>query len=158
MAALFGQGGAAIDGSSTDVDTTQKHTLGTHAWDVAGNEFVYLTGVTSTLQYSAVTYDEAYLTALTVADAVGPVAVAQAAVSAATKFGWYCVKGTTTVLTANDVADNKTLVLTSTAGKLDDADVAGDQIMGIWSRAAGTGASSVTCQLNYPMVHDVAFD
>ena len=114
-------------------------------------------GVVSTVVGSAVTYDEDYVTTLAIANAVGPVGVAQAAI-VADKYGWDCVRGETTGLSANDVADNKTLYLTGTAGKLDDADVAGDAIVGIWSRSAATGATTMTVQLDYPKCHDIAFD
>jgi hypothetical protein len=80
------------------------------------------------------------------------------AATVADKYGWYQIYGAGTVATAAAVADNKTLYLTSTAGAIDDADVAGDAIIGLWSRGTATGAGTVACQLNYPMVHDIAID
>lgn len=158
MAALFGITGAAINGQTTDVDTTQKHTLGTRAWDTSGNEYVYLPGCTSGAANLAVTYDEAYATTLTAANAVGPIAILQATLDATTDYGWGCVRGTCTATSNNSVADNKALHLTAGAGKLDDADVAGDAIIGIWSRSSASGSTTMTVQLDYPKAHDIAFD
>lgn len=146
-----------FDGDTTSVDTTQKHPLGTRAVDTDGNEYIYLLGVASTAANDVVSYDEAYATTRSVSNAVGPLAIAQAATIAST-YGWYLVKGTGTVATADDVADNKALYLTSTAGAVDDADKAGDAIIGMWSRSAGTGASTVTVQVDYPKAHDIAID
>lgn len=144
-------------GDTTVVDTEVKHPLGTRAVDEDGNEYIYLLGVASTAAGDAVTYDEAYATTRAVSDAVGPVAVAQAATVAST-YGWYLIKGTGTVTTAAAVADNKTLSLTATAGAVDDADAAGDAIIGMWSRSSVGTAGSITVQLDYPKVHDVAID
>jgi len=143
---------------TTVVDSTLKHPLGTKAFDADGNEYIYLKGVASTARGLAATYDEAYLTTLTVADAVGPVAFAQAATIADT-YGWYLINGTMAdAQSAAAVADNKTLSLTATAGKLDDADVAGDAIIGCWSRSAPASATDMVIQCSYPKVHDIAID
>lgn len=158
MAALYGLTGAAVGSSTTDVDTTQKHPLGTRAFDSDCNEYIYLPGCTSGAANLAVTYDEEYATTLTAASAVGPIAILQATLDATTDYGWGCVRGTCTGTSNNNVADNKTLVLTAGAGKLDDADVAGDQIVGLWSRGAATGSTTFTVQLDYPKAHGVAFD
>lgn len=140
------------------VDTVKQHPLLTRGFDTSGNEYIYLQGVSSCVKYSAVTYDEVGVTTLTVADAVGPVAIAQAILDATTEYGWFQIFGSGFVRSADDVADNKALVLTSEAGELDDADVAGDRLTGIWSRAAITGEGALAVQLNYPMAHDVAID
>lgn len=148
---------ALLDGDTADVDTAKKHPLGTLAKDSSNNIYIYLQGVASTAAKLAVTYDEAHLTALSAANAVGPLAIAMAATVADT-YGWYCVYGTTTA-TANDTtADNVTLFLTAGAGKLDDADVAGDAIIGIWSRSTGAAAGDLTVQLDFPACHDVAIN
>jgi len=157
MAALTGA--PNVFGADTSiVDTTKQHPLLTRGFDSSGNEYIYLQGVASCILYSAVTYDEAGVTTLTVADAVGPIAIAMAVLDATTEYGWFQIFGSGYVRSADDVADNKTLVLTAEPGELDDADVAGDQITGIWSRAAGTGETALAVQLNYPMAHDVAFN
>lgn len=155
MAQLTGPTQLFEDNTDT-VDTTPKHQVGTHAWDTDGNEYVYLEGVASTAAGSAVTFDEAGLTALAVADAVGPVAIAMAATVANT-YGWYCVSGTCAGLAADAVADNAALYLTATAGSLDDAAVAGDFVFGCYSRSAAAGAGALTLQLSHPYVSDGAY-
>lgn len=69
-----------FDSDTTTVDTSAKTTILTRAFDSAGNEYIYLKGVASTIVGSVVTYDETATTALIVADAIGPVAVAMAIV------------------------------------------------------------------------------
>jgi hypothetical protein len=142
----------------TSVDSVAVHSLGEKYTDpVNGDEFIYLLGVASTAANDLVTFDEAFATTRSTANAVGACAIAMAA-TVADKYGWYQIYGAGTVATAAAVADNKALYLTSTAGAIDDADVAGDAIIGLWSRGTATGAGTVACQLNYPMVHDIAID
>jgi hypothetical protein len=133
-------------GALTTVDTAVTNPLGTRRRDDAGNEYIYLQGVASTAAGDVVTYDEAFLTARSVASAVGPVAVALAAVLAS-QFGWYVIDGSATVNTSAAVADNAKLFLTATAGSVDDTSVAGDQIVGMIARSAAGGAATITAQL-----------
>lgn len=135
----------------TQVHSTKKYRLGTVKKDVQNYEYVYLQGVASTIAGSAVTFDEAGVTTLIAANAVGPVAVAQAAVDATTKYGWYMIKGKCSVSTDAGVADNAALYIDGTAGRVDDTVVAGDQVAGMVSR--GTDSSNLTLvQLYYPEV------
>ena len=140
-----------------EVHSSQKFRLGTRKRSVDNKEFIYLTGVASTVAEDVVVYDEAYLTTRAVADEVGPVAVAMAAVDATTEFGWYQIWGPATADCATTVSADKQLFLTSTAGRVDDADVAGDAISGMTSTAAGA-SNSITVWLNYPHVFDTAHD
>lgn len=64
------------------------------------------------------------------------------------RFGWYCVSGSVPVKSGS-VAANAAAYLTSTAGQLDDAAVAGDRIDGIYFKAADSGGFA-TCQLSAP--------
>lgn len=137
----------------TQVDDSARYNVLTRTQDAEGNEYIYLKGVASTAAHLAVTYDEAGQTALLVADAVGPVAVAMAAIGA-DKYGWYQVFGSGTVSTAAAVADNAPLYATSTAGKVDDAVVAGDLIVGMVARSAAAAAGDIVVQLSYPVVTD----
>lgn len=137
------------------IDSTAKYELNSIQRDQNGNEYIYLTGVASTIAGSVVTYDEAGVTTLIVANATGMVAVAQAATIAST-YGWYLISGSCLVATADDVADNGNMYITATAGKVDDAIVAGDRIKGAFFRAAGTGATTVLAQFSRPLVDDIA--
>ncbi len=137
---------------TTDV---QWHPLGTEAvaFDVTygAGRFLYLAGVASTLPGDLVAYDSK--TGATVravaagATSTGPMAVAMSA-NVAGQYGWYAVFGSVPVAAATVAADAP-LYLTSTAGTVDDAVVAGDKVSGIVSRAA-TSAGFATCQLAFP--------
>lgn len=141
-------------GDTANVDTTAKCTLGTRAFDTAGNEYIYLTGVALTEAGSWVTFDEVHITTLTVANAMGRVAVAMAATVAST-YGWYQIYGkNTTALVASPLTDNCSLTL-ACAGRVDLTLVAGDLIIGAIGRSAADNyASPLTVELNYPCVDD----
>lgn len=153
---LFSGSPAASHSSTTVVDTEQKITLGTRHRDKNGNEYVYLKGVASTLAGSWVTYDETWATALLAANAVGPVAVAQAAVDATSEYGWYCIYGTTSALLAANCADNSAILGRETSdGYAGDGRATGDQIYGAVSRGSTAGAAALTTvQVFYPFVND----
>lgn len=145
----------AIDATST----TLENPLGTrvtarHA-DYGDAEFIYLLGVASTEESSFVTFDEAYATTLTVADAKGRVGIAMSA-NVASQYGWYCIYGRVPGSVKASFADNGICYLSSTAGHVDDADVAGDKVEGCMGRAAidtpNTGQAWM--ELNYPFVDD----
>lgn len=125
-------------------------------FDTTGNvaEYIYLTGCTSTIVGSVVTYDEAGLTALIAANAVGPVAIATAIVDATTKAGWYGIAGTFLTDVVANCADNAKLGRETTDGKVGDGAASGDVITGAVSRAATTAAAVVLCQILYPSVND----
>ena len=165
MPSIIGPWVAASD--TTAVDTTKKHELGSRASDENGNGYIYLQGVASTLAGSGVTYDEAHLTTLAVADGVGRVAVAMAAI-VASSYGWYLTYGTAAVAgVSSPCATDVQLYLTASPGLFSDHDTAGDAVLGALSRNAPTAAagatsaptaSPLTVELNYPVVHDVAIN
>ena len=150
-----------FSGDTADIDTVQRFPFLTRAYDTSGNEYIYLTGVASTVAGSPVVYDEAGLTVL--ADSAGtapandgPVAIAMAATDSTSEYGWYQIFGVNTTAICNDnVGDNEQCYLTTTAGRIDDADVAGAAIIGMWFRSANAGGAggTATVQLNYPSVH-----
>lgn len=143
----------------TQVHAVKKYRLGTRKSDPAGNEYIYLKGVASTVAGSWVTFDEAHVTTLAVADAQGRVAVAQAAVDSTSEYGWYMIYGTCSALCLASFLDNGKVYLTSTPGSVDDADVAGDAIVGAVGRSArNTTTGMATFELNRPFAHDLAFD
>lgn len=153
MANLTGFTGV-FAGDTSVVDTTLKHPLGTRARDVDGNEYIYLTGVASTAAGSWVVFDEAHITTLTVANVKGRVGIAMAAI-VASSYGWYQIYGKNILaLTVGDVSDNAKVWVTSTAGTVDDTDVATDLVVNAIFRASRTGAGAVTVELNYPFCHN----
>lgn len=159
MAKLIGRPMATV-GDTTDVHSSAQNIVGTRTMDDAGNEYVYMQGVASCAQGSWVSYDEAYVTTLAVANAQGRVAVAMAAVDAATKYGWFQIYGKVSAKALTGFADNGKVYLTATDGSVDDADVAGDVVIGAIGRSAlGTPVSGQSYfELSYPFVMDLAID
>lgn len=141
---------SASVGALTDVHSTQQNPLGQRRFEGV-NEYIYLQGVASTAQYDLVTFDEAFATTRAVAAAVGPCAIAQAAI-VASSYGWYLINGSGTLNCSAAVADNAKLFLTATAGQVDDTSVAGDQVVGAIARSSAAGAGTITAQVRYPQV------
>lgn len=139
------------------VDSDARNAIGQRAFgvDALGNtaEFIYLKGVASTIVGSVVTFDEAGVTALLGAGAVGLLAVALGIVDAATKFGWYGIAGTFPTDVVANCADNARLGRETTDGKVGDGAAAGDTIYGAVSRAATTAAAVINCSWLYASVN-----
>ena len=152
MAELTGRN-QIFTGNTASIDTTVQYPLGTRAWDTDGNEYIYLTGVASTIVGSWVTYDELGVTTLLVANAVGPVAVAMSINT--TYYGWYSISGTVEAALAANCAANASIGFETTSGYAGDGKAAGDTIYGAFSRDATAGSAAVaTCQILYPFVDD----
>lgn len=137
------------------IDTVAANPMLTPAFDTNGGEYLYLTGVASTVAGSAVTFDEAGITTLVVANAVGPVAFAMAATVAST-FGWYCVKsprGGMSVNTDATIADNGQVYIDGTAGRVDDTAVTGDRLTNAIFRGTDT-ANFTLCEFDHPWATD----
>lgn len=151
-----------VDQAIDETSTTQKFPLGTivqasHATN--GNaEFIYLTGVASTAAGSWVTYDTTGASALLVASAVGPVAIAMSA-NVASQYGWYMIHGRHDAALcwgSLALASNAILYATASAGLVDDAVVSGDVIVNAKCDAAKTtGGSTVAVEIYRPFVTNV---
>lgn len=133
-----------------NTETTQKHPLGTiiearHATQGAG-EFIYLKGIASTVVGSLVDYDPwLATTALAPATAgVGPVAVAMSA-NVANQYGWYQISGAAAVKAPNAMTVGANVFsLAATPGSVDDAAVAGEQILNaVVSTTTGTPSTGL---------------
>lgn len=142
-----------LPGRLTDVDTSAKVPVLTRFRASDGKEYIYLEGVVSTVAGSWVSFNEAGETALLAGNAVGGVAIATAAI-VADRFGWYQIYGVNTQAATDTIASDKQLYIDGTAGRADDANVAGDLILGAYSMTADT-ANVATVFLNYPSVTDV---
>lgn len=139
-------------------DTVQNHALGTlvNATDpvYGGGEFIYLKGIGSTVVGSMVDYDE-YLgtTALSPATGgIGQVAVAMSA-NVANQYGWYQIQGSAVVKAPNAmVVGADVFSLAATPGSVDDAAVAGEQILNAKvSTTTGTPSTGLAViQINRP--------
>lgn len=135
----------------TEVSTTAKHKLGS-LYSKQGNIYIYMLGVASTGIGSFVTYDENFATTLLAANAIGRVAVAMAAL-VASRYGWYQIFGVNTTAKTDTVAAGTQAYIDGTAGRVDDAVVTGDMVLGCTIESAD--ASNVaTVSLSYPFVTD----
>ncbi len=144
-----------------DVHAVQKYRLGVRQKSKAGNEYVYLKGVSSCADGSWVTIGASWTPVLAVAAAQGMVAIANGAIDASTKFGWFTIWGVEDALclASFDGTNGAGTYLTSTDGSVDDTDVAGDavhQAIGLTDRDTTTGMASF--QIAYPFVLDIAVD
>lgn len=140
-----------FQGDTLTFGTTQLFELGSRAVDANGNEYIYLKGVASTAAGSWVTYNPSTgVTALLAADAMGPVAIAQSA-CVANNYGWYIVKGTYATSASDTVSGAGVLYIDGTAGRVDDAGVAGDFVFGAYSTAADT-TNVLPVSIQYPFV------
>ncbi len=146
-----------------ETSTTQKVPLGTtvQAYDRASTaygvgEFIYLKGVGSTVVGSAVVYNpDDFSTVLADANDIGSIAFAMS-INVASQYGWYQIKGKAVGKVAASFADNANCYLTSTAGTIDDAVVAGDYIFKCKGASAidtpSTGLAEL--EIDYPFVKD----
>lgn len=119
-------------------------------------EFIYLKGVASTELGSVVLYSaDDFSTALASANGIGPIATAMAA-TVADKYGWYQIDGKGVAKVLTGFADNANCYLTSTAGSIDDAVVAGDYIYRMKGASAiGTPAAGLAeVEMHRPFVKD----
>lgn len=145
---------ATIFASDTSiVDSSEVTALGTRAVDADGNEYIYLKGVADVAANDWVSYDESHQVARLAANAVGRVAVAKAAV-VADKYGWFQIFGTTSAAT-DAVATDKAVYIDATVGRVDDAAVTGDLVVGAWTRSTDSSTNVATVELSYPVVTDV---
>ncbi len=117
----------------TGVDDSQALVAGQNLGQVGqryldpktGNEYIYLPGVASLAQYDAVAFTHTSAGAYTVSrmttSTKGQLAVAQAAINATTKYGWYLIAGAGTVNSSSATSGGALYagsagVLTSTSG------------------------------------------
>ena len=134
------------DQGIAEIDSAKQAPLGmivravdTGSDDRGVGEFIYLKGVASTAIGSVVLYSaDDWSTALASANGVGSIAVAMAA-SVADKYGWYQISGKGSAKVLASFPDNGDCYLTSTAGSVDDDNVAGDYISGMKGASAISG-------------------
>lgn len=144
----------AIKGSLTDIHSTIANPLGAlYSPDGGKNIYIFLKGVASTAAKDAVTFDENFATTRLVADAVGPVAVAMAA-TVANKYGWYQIFGLGSVKSDTVAAGDVALYIDTVTGRVDDAAVTGDLILGMYAQAADA-TNVLAVRLSFPHVTNI---
>jgi hypothetical protein len=149
-------------GALTDVDTTAAWPLGTRikAYDMGSNgygvgEFVYLSGVTSCASGSVCLVTDTWGTSLIAARDKGAVCVALAAVDASTKYGWFQVRGKAVCLSTDSASANLPMYIDAgNSGSIEDAAVAGDQVIGARSVAATDTNRTLVNLTTFPAVAD----
>lgn len=143
-----------------DTSTTKKHPLGkiVCASDatLGEGEFIYLTGVASTVVGSIVNYDDGFQTALDTTATAGPSRPLAVAMSAnlAAAFGWYQIAGLAVATKADTVSFADGAGLGAASG-LAVAVATGSVIQGAIVRtvaSAKTGVVTVPIAINRP--HD----
>jgi len=142
----------------TVTDTTQLHSLGRRckAKDVGSTaygpgEFIYLSGVASTVRGSVVLINDAYGTSLAAARDKGAMAVALSA-NVAGQYGWYQILGQG-VAACGTVAASAPCYLAG-SGTIDDAAVAGDQVIGMRTVTTDDTSTCVVNMTTYPATAD----
>jgi len=157
MAAYFTGAPLAAVGKFGDIDTVQRNPLGARmaGVDALGGyaEYVYLAGVASCVEGDYVSFNTtSYVAVRLAANAVGFVAIAPAAILAA-NWGWFQIYGFYPTSNSDTVAGASGVFIDGTAGRVDDASVAGDFVNGVMSTAADT-ANKLPVHISYPYVTD----
>lgn len=110
-------------------------------------EFVLAYGVASLQIGDAVRIGAGYATTRTVASVRGMVGISMSANTDTAALSWFCVRGQVPARVAAATAANTPLFVTATAGSLDDAVVAGDNVVGA-TAATAQSATVRTSVLN----------
>lgn len=127
-----------------EVHTSQLNDLGAVRTYSDGSEYIYLKGVSGVTAGMAVIYQPVTFAAVLVATGLkGSVAIATAAVDAATEYGWFLIVGqySTPAALGSAIASNVPLYIGGVAGQIDDTAVKGDQIMNALVRNAAGGSA-----------------
>lgn len=160
--AYFVEEGRIVPQAIADTSSTQQVPLGTivRARDVSvgQGEFIYLEGLADTEIGSWVHYNaDDFSTTLAVANGIGPMAVAMSA-NVADQYGWYQISGKASGLAKASFADNGDVYLTSTAGSVDDADVAGDYVRCAKGASTIVAAGLADFEISRPFTDNGAAD
>lgn len=144
----------------SETSTVERHAKGlvVQATDpiYGAGEFIYLKGIANTVVGSLVTYD-VYLGLTALAPATGgngAVAVAMSA-NVADQWGWYQISGQAVVKAPNAaVVGAQVWMLAATPGSVDDAVVAGEQVLNAtFSTTTGTpSAGLAVIAINRPFL------
>lgn len=133
------------------VDTTKRYPLGTII-DLGNDAYIYVQGVASGAANKFATYTSAGVTTLLAANAVGPVGVFVADLDATTDYGWLQIKSLGGRNCATDtIAADTVPYIDGTAGRVDDAAVAGDKVYNAWVLSADS-SNVATVAFNFPYV------
>ncbi len=155
-------GNVVIPQGIHETSTTQKLPLGRRVFaedpTYGVGEFIYLKGVASTGigDWAHFNADD-WSTALTAANAIGPVGVSMSA-NVASSYGWYQIYGKAVGKALTGYLDNALVWLTATPGSVDDTVVDGDLVHNAkGASAVGTPSAGLAeFEINYPYTDDIA--
>jgi hypothetical protein len=146
-----------IAATSTTQNLPLGYKVGAYDPTYGYGEFIYLAGVASTAIGSLVTYNQltgATTLAPSTAHLAQPLAVAMAANTSTTSYGWYQVFGAAVIAkTATKVSPAVPLFLSGTAGSVFATATSGKEVLNCVSINAATVASAtgtITAQIAYP--------
>ncbi len=140
-------------GKPGEVHTEQKNDLGAVRKYSDGSEYIYLAGASSLADGEWVTYlPGTWTAARLVAGAKGAVAIASAAVTASTKYGWFMIVGSDTAVCESSIVSNANVYAMGTTGRVDDAIVKNDQIKGARTTTAGVAGGTATVSIYRPFI------
>jgi len=147
-----------INQAIAETSTTKQTNIGTRVKGFdpiyGEGEFIYLTGVASTVVGDLVIFDQyAGTSTRAVAGSRGPCAIAMSA-NVASSYGFYQIAGSA-IVKAGTVAANGNVYVTATAGTIDDAIVSGDKVDGARLKTAdGTpSAGFAIAQISRPSLN-----
>lgn len=173
MAELSGQGPIIHSGATTVVDSTQAIKLGTRAYDVDGNELVYVDFQESFIAGEWCVFGSGYTASQLTSTSRGWAGVVIGTVSASDRFGWVLVRGTHTAAWATSgatTADPVVIAATTDLGHVATATttvgvhVSGAHIVTDPDTCASTALSTsaaaapATVILSYPFVSGALVD
>ena len=129
-----------------EVHTTLLNDLGSVRKYSDGSEYIYLAGATGIVAGHVCIYQPSLWVAIRVATTLrGALAIATAAVNAATSYGWFMIVGqyATVSTLGSAIASNVPLFIGGVAGQVDDTVVKGDQIFNATVRNAAGGSAQL---------------
>lgn len=154
MAVVADPAGGA--GATGEVHTTKLNDLGVVRHFSDGNDYIYLAGVGSTAAGSWVAFDPGtFTTSLLATTSKGSCAVATAAVTAATNYGWYGYVGSFLPTNLSATLSNNAVFASGTAGSGTSAITKNAQVKKAVTRGApptATGGGTQATVIDRPFI------
>lgn len=149
----YAVGPSPVVGVSTDVHTTPQNELGKVVPFSDGNSYIYLKGCTNCADDAVVVFQPGVWTAALAATGLkGSVAIAQSAVDASTKYGWFLYIGSDVITVRSATTSNTALFIGGVAGYVSSTAVKGDQILNMMIRNAAGAVGSAQVQVDRAFV------
>lgn len=136
----------------TQVDDSATFTLGSRVINKSGNEYIYLSGVASTVAYDWVTFTGISSGSVARLDtsSKGCVGIAQGAITN-NKYGWFLVAGEGKGNIGVTCTAGSVLYSSGTAGQSGGSLVQDNLVAGAFAKTANAGGSATVC-IHYPFM------